>query len=310
MSAPTNTYTSYDVTGLKEDLSDMVSNITPVDEFFYKEIGSRKSTQKKHEHMTDSLSSVDTSNAQIEGDSKSAEAITAATKIYNMHQIMDKTFAVSDSNKEMVAAGDVNSEEYQTFKFSQELAQDREYMFLRQTRNDGSTSTARKMRGALNWVTTNLNKAGDATLNSDGTVTGGTPRDLTRTLLKETMQDIWDAGGKPKEIICGAYQHQRITDLAGVGAYRWMVEKAKMDDVIDVYVNEFGTYKIRKHRQMPTDVLFICDKDKWEKASLRKIQKRQLAKSSDSTTWNLICEETVISVNEAASGRITDLSTS
>lgn len=309
MAVPTNTYDSYSVTGLKEDISNMVANISPTDTFFYKSLGTCQVTQKKHQFLTDTLAAAG-SNARVEGDERTAIAVTAATALYNMTQIMSKTFIISESNLAMDAYGQdggVNSEAYQTAKFSKELAQDREYAFLRGVRADGSASVARTMRGALNWTTTNLNKDAGATLNADGTVTGGTSRQLTKALLKDTMQDIFTSGGSPAKILTGPFQATQISGMAHNDNYRQMVKEGKLDDYVDVYVNEFGKYAIQIHRLMPTDVAFVYDPSMWKKGILRKVTKTYYAKTADGKKIDLTCEETLEARQEAASGRITNL---
>lgn len=310
MTVPTSTFDSYGVTGLKEDISNMVTNISPTDTFFYKSLGTAPVTQKKHQFLTDTLTAAG-SNARIEGDERTAIAVTAASAIYNMTQIMSKTFILSESNLAMAAYGQdggVNSEAYQTAKYSKELGQDREYTFLREVRDDGATlTTARKMRGALNWTTTNLNKDAGATLNADGTVTGGTPRQLTKAILKDTMQDIFTSGGAPSKILCGPYQATKISEMAHNDNYRQMVKGGELADYVDVYINEFGKYTVQIHRLMPTDVAFIYDPSMWKKCILRKTEKTYYAKVSDGRKIDITCEETLEARQEAASGRITNL---
>jgi hypothetical protein len=310
MTVPTNTHDSYGVTGLKEDFSNIVTNISPDDTFFYKSLGTAPVTQKKHQFLTDALAAVG-ANKRIEGDTRTAIAVTAATAIYNMTQIMSKTFTISKSNLAMEAYGQkggVNSEAYQTYKFLKELAQDREYAYLQETRADGVTlTTARSMRGSLNWTTTNLNKDAGATLNADGTVTGGTARALTRTILKDTMQDVFTSGGSPNKILCHAYQATQISELAHNGNYRQMVKDGELSDYVDVYVNEFGKFTIQIHRLMPTDVVFIYDPSMWKKCILRKVEKTVDDINQDGRKIDFTCEETLEARQEAASGRITNL---
>lgn len=309
MAIPAGTYKTYEAVGIREDLSDVITNISPSDTLFYSSLKERKATSTRHEWLTDTLASPAT-NAQLEGDDRTAQLLVAAAKLYNITQIQSKTIRISESNMAVKSAGNVTTVAYQTAKALKELAGDIEYAFLREVREDGNAGTARKMRGALNWIITNLSKAADATLNPDGTVTGGTPRPLTETLLKEVLQNVFISGGKPRVIYCGPFQKRKISEFAGAGNYRTVVEEKKLTATVDVYVGDFSVLQITPHRIMPTDVLFICDPDYWSKATLRPTKSRQLAKTGDSDIYDVTVEHTLEANAEAANGRITNLTTS
>src|SRR3990167_9628643 len=98
MAPPTNMYLSASTIGRRESLSDEVSNVSPVDSKFYSKIGKSpdgKPKQSKHEWLTDVVPPV-TDNAQPEGNTWTAAAITAATRLYNTLQIQDRIFSISN----------------------------------------------------------------------------------------------------------------------------------------------------------------------------------------------------------------------
>lgn len=57
MAQPTNTYDTYDLVGGREDLADIIYNISPTDVPFQSNIGRGKATAVLHEWQTDSLAS-------------------------------------------------------------------------------------------------------------------------------------------------------------------------------------------------------------------------------------------------------------
>lgn len=309
MAVPANTFKTYEAVGLREDLSDIITTISPLDTLFYSGLKEVGCSATKHEWQTDALAAA-ASNAQLEGDDRSATAIAATTRLYNMAQIQSKTFRISGTEEKVKKAGRVSEIDYQTAKHTKELAKDIEYAFLREIRVDGDAATARKMRGALNWIITNLDKAADATLNADGTVTGGTPRALTEILVKNVCQNIFTEGGNPTIVYCGAFQKRKFSEFAGSGNYRTMVENKKLEASVDVYVNDFFSLTIKPHRIMLTDVVFICDKNYWKKATLRPIGREELAKTGDSRIFDITVEHTLEANAEKANGRITNLTTS
>lgn len=80
MASPTNTFTSYDQVGLKEDIADAVYQISPEETPFYSACKKVKATNTYHEHQTDALRA-STTNAHVEGDDTTAEARTATTRL-------------------------------------------------------------------------------------------------------------------------------------------------------------------------------------------------------------------------------------
>ncbi len=312
MAVPSNTYKTYEAVGIKESLEDIIYNISPVDTIFSSKLkeAEAKPNGVKYEWQTDALAAA-ASNAQLEGDDTAASAASPTTRLYNMMQIQKKAFRISGTMDAVKAAGRAKELAYQTAKNTKELAKDIEYAFLREVRVDGDAATARKMRGALNWITTNLNKAADATLNADGTITGGTARALTEAILNATSQNVFTEGGNPTLALCGPFQKRQVSAFTtGTVNYRRPVEEKKIINTVDVYVNDFFTLTIKPHRIMPTDVMVILDMDYWKKATLRPTAREELAKTGDSELYHIIAEHTLVAGNEKASGRITNLTTS
>lgn len=310
MAVPNNTFQPYDAVGIREDLHNLLYVISPVDTMFSSKIGKRGADNTKIEWLTDSLRAA-AQNKKLRGDDRTVTAITAATRLYNNCQVQAVDFRLDDSVKAVKSAADVTSEEYLTAKHMKELAGDVEFAFLREARVDGTSSVAPAMRGALLWVTTNLNKASDGTLTASGAVTGGTARAFTAAIATTTLQTMWAAGAKGKYTgYCGGFQKTQVSGWTDTGNYRVNVEGKKLNDTIDVYFGDFGSVTFVPHRTMPTDVVFFCDHEYWKKATLRPTKKKYLAVNGDSTPIDITVDHTLVALNEAANGRITNLTTS
>ena len=80
MAQPTNTFDTYDSIGEREDLSDVIYNIAPTDTPFLSSAAKTKATAVLHEWQTDTLTAASSSNAVIEGDEATLDAITATTR--------------------------------------------------------------------------------------------------------------------------------------------------------------------------------------------------------------------------------------
>ena len=79
MAQPTNTFDSYDAVGIREDLEDIIYDVSPEETPFYSACAKVKATNTFHEWQTDSLRS-SASNANIEGNEITADARTATSR--------------------------------------------------------------------------------------------------------------------------------------------------------------------------------------------------------------------------------------
>jgi len=95
MSVPSNTYLRYTSIGVREDLANVIYDISPTDTPIMSSIGKAKATQTNHEWQTDALAAATTANALIEGDDAAASSLAPTTRIGNFTQIVGKTPARS-----------------------------------------------------------------------------------------------------------------------------------------------------------------------------------------------------------------------
>ena len=91
MAQVTNTYSTYDAVGEREDLSDIIYSISPTDTPFMSGIAKENATAVFHEWQTDALAAAASDNYQIEGDEISFAAPSATTRLGNRTQISRKS---------------------------------------------------------------------------------------------------------------------------------------------------------------------------------------------------------------------------
>lgn len=308
MAVPDNTYTTtLGALNNREDLSAEIYMIAPVDTLFSSKIAQVSATATKHEWQTQAIAA-GTDDYHAEGDTTAAEALTPTVRLYNTCQIQKKVFQISGTEEKVKKGGKMQSEiDRQTALKMMEHGKNIETHFLSGVRADNDP---RRGRGALNWTTTNLGKASDATLNADGTVTGGTARPLTEDLIKEQQQNVFTQGGQVDTIYCSPFQKQQISGFVNTGNTRRSVDGKTLTNVVDVYDGDFGLVAVKAHRNMPTNVAFGVDHRYWKKAVLRPTFREQLAKQGDSIPFHIITEHCVEACNEAASWRLCNLTTS
>lgn len=309
-------YNAYDAVGQREDLTDVIYNISPTETPFMSSIGKTKATAVYHEWQTDSLAAATTNNAAVEGADASDATLSPTTRLGNYTQILQKTIKVSGTLDTVNKAGRKSEKAYQLAKASQELKRDLETILLsNQGRDTGSTnSSARKMGSLLSWIKTNSSvqtNGGDPTTIGVSTRTDGNTRTFTEALLKEVVAEVFTSGGSPKILMVGATGKQKVSSFAGLAATRYNISggaaPATIVGAADVYVSDFGNMSVVPNRFMRTRDALILDPEYAALAYLRPFQTNELAKAGDADKTQVLVEVTLEVKNEAAMGIVADL---
>ena len=311
-------YNAHTAVGQREDLSDVIYNISPTETPFMSSIGKTKATAVYHEWQTDSLAAATTANAAVEGADASDATLSPTTRLGNYTQILQKTIKVSGTLDTVNKAGRKSEKAYQLAKASQEIKRDLETIMLaNQGRDAGSSnSTARKMGSLLSWITTNTSVGSggsDPTTIGVSTRTDGTQRTFTEALLKTVVASVFDSGGSPSVLMVGSAGKQKVSSFAGIGATRFNVTGAKPSTIIgaaDIYVSDFGNISVVPNRFMRTRDALVIDPEYAALAYLRPFQTNELAKAGDSDKTQVLVECTLEVKNEAAHGIVADLNMS
>ena len=318
MAQPTNTFDSYDAVGIREDLSDMIHNITPEETPFYTKCRKTKASNTYTEWQTDSLRA-SAANAHIEGDDTTADARTATTRLGNYTQIFKNAVTVPDTDEGLDKAGRNREIAYHSLKIAKEQKLDIEKaLFDNNARVAGNATTARELAGVPAWLTTNTtfgaNEGADPT--GDGT---DARTDETTTLeafdqahFDTVMQSIWENGGNPDTVYLSAFQMNLALGFTGNNNQRSTVQGGdkKVIKSLAVYVTPWGTVEFLPSRENRSRDVFIMQDDMWEVAVLRGTKNKELAKTGDNTKRQIVTELTLCAKNEAASGGIFDRTTS
>jgi len=105
MALPTNTFTTYEAIGNREDLSDVIYRIDPTDTPFMNGVEREKASAVNHEWQTQALASADNTNAQLEGDDANTNSTTATVRLGNICQISTKVARVTGTQRAVDHAG-------------------------------------------------------------------------------------------------------------------------------------------------------------------------------------------------------------
>lgn len=314
MSAVANTYQTYQTKGIREDLSDVIYNISPTETPFMSNAGRGKCSNTFFEWQIDSLAAAVSTNQQIEGDDVAAfEAVTATSRLGNYTQISRKTVIIADTQEAVDKAGRKSELAYQLAKKGKELKRDMEFNLLNPLAAvTGSSSTARVSAALSSFIKTNYDKASDDTAPSYTTVANsawqdGTLRTITEAMLKNVIQQTWTSGGKPTTLMVGAKVKQTVSGFSGVATktyYQSKVEEAAIIGAADVYVSDFGTITIVPNRFQRSRDAFLLDWDYVSVDYLRPFRQVELAKTGDAEKRMILAEFGLRVKNEQALGVI------
>ena len=311
------TYQTYTAIGQREDLSDVIYNISPTETPFLNSVGKSKATAVYHEWQTDSLASVNVSNAAVEGATASDATISPTTRVGNRTQISQKTIKISGTLDAVNKAGRKSEKAYQLAKASSEIKRDMEATLLsNQTAANGNSTTARNLGGLQAWLASNTSNGSGGSAGANGTTarTTGTDRAFTATLLNTVMQSAFTNGGSPTMLLVTPAQKVVASTFSGIATrYRDVPsnQQAQIINAADVYVSDFGIIQIVPDRFIPNadndDTAFLLDTEMAAVAYLRPFQTVELAQVGDAELTQLLVEYTLEVKNEAAHGIMSDL---
>ena len=316
MAQVSGTYSTYDAVGEREDLSNVIYNISPTDTPFMSAIAKAKAAFTNHEWQTDALAAASGTNAAIEGNEVAFSAPTATTRLGNITQISTKSVIVSGTLEATNRAGRNNELAYQISKASKELKRDMETsLCANNAKVAGNDTTARELGGIESWIASNdVMSAAGSPASPAGTGadarTNGTQRAFTEAQLKAALKLVWDSGGDPTMIQCGSFNKQKLSGFTGGATRMDPAENKRLVAAVDVYESDFGALTVAPNRFSPARSVHIITPDMWAVAFLRDFALEDLAKTGDAAKQFLVAEYTLESRNEAASGGVFDLTTS
>ena len=313
------TYQTYQSIGNREDLTDMIYDISPTETPFMSSIGKTKATATFHEWQTDSLADATVNNAAVEGADASSATLSPTTRVGNRTQISQKTIQIAGTEETVDKAGRKSEKAYQLAKASSELKRDMEKIMLaNQAASAGDSTTARTLGSLQAWLNTNAVLGAGGVAGSLGTTArvSGTDAAFTEAMLKEAVKSAYTNGGNPTVLMVSPTQKQVVSTFAGIAEQRYAAPANKQTTIVgaaDVYLSDFGTLSVVPNRFTTPDAddngeqAFVLDPEYAAVAFLRPFQTNELAKTGDSEKTQLLVEYTLEVKNEAAHAIIADL---
>ena len=317
MAAPTNTVTTVNNIGIREDLENDIYRVAPEKTPFTSNIGKTKATSTFHEWQTEDLAAVDASNFQLEGDDVGTlDSPNLTTRVANYCQIFRKSGGVAGTQEAVSLAGRADEMDRQKMLQGMALKRDVEARMIGNfASNAQSGGTPRKVAGALAWITSNDSRGAGGSDGgySSGTVTAatnGTQRTFTEVLVKAMLATAFGNGAMFSQAYMGGTHKQQFSAFTGIADIRSDVSgkgQATIYGAADVYVSDFGAITLIPHPYgLTRDALFI-DPSMVAVGTLRPVASKVLASAGDNEKFLLVTEKTLVVRNQKGLGVVADL---
>lgn len=262
MAVDSNTFTTFIDTGMKEQVSDLIHNISPRETPFLDGTSKFPVHNRLIQWQTDTLQKPG-ANAQLEGDVISgAAAFSSATSLLsNRTQISDKSLVVSRTTRNTSSHGRGDEYEYQIMKRGAELKTDVEFGLLKnQVVDAGSIGTARVCSGFTTFIANIVGLQATAASQGLGTTAVSliTATTLAYSDLASAMTMAYDAGGNPTKMMLTPTLKRAFSALAfsatpSTADVRFNISGAQKPiavGTVDGWLSDFGQVDVVVNRVM------------------------------------------------------------
>ena len=306
-------FKTYDQVGIKEDISDVISNISPTKTPFQSLIKGERVSNRLFQWQEDSLASVG-DNAQLEGFTATDSTMSPTVMRSNYTQIMQKTVNVSATADVVSTYGRAKETAYQLSKKADELKRELEYHLVGKVQNASAGADGVSARTFANAFGTDPNS--DAVISADVTVTidsdtgtaGNQAGPLTEAAVLEANQKMYEAGSEAKFLMIKPADSLIVANFAAAsGRNRDFATGMTVVNVVDLYVSPFGEQKVVLNRFLKATEALLMDPAMWSLVTLRPFTRELLAKTGDNDRHLIVGEFSLKHKNYKGTGRITNL---
>ena len=311
MAKVTNAFDTYTATADREDLSNIIYNISPMQTPFMSSIGTRNVKNVIFDWQTESLPTP-SGAGQLEGFELSRASSTATSRVSNVCQISYRDATVTGSQEASDAAGKRSEMAHQLAIMAKALKRDMEEALCQKgAKTTGNATTARVTGGFESWITSNDSRGTSGASTGGGAApTDGTQRALTETLLKDVLELMFSNGAEPNMAIVGPHNKQVISGFTGRSQARQFVDANTVEASVAIYSSDFGELKIVPSNRSRERTVLLVDPEFAKVSYLRNFETIDIATIGDAETKMIVAEYGLEVSNEAAHGVVADLSTS
>ena len=303
------------VTGIREDLSDVITRISPEETPLVSSLASRSANNIQFDWQHQELKTAAANNV-AEGADATEEDPIPPLRLVNVTQISQKTVKVSGTLDAVDTAGRAEETAYQKALKALELRRDIEHTILNEDQQR-TTGATRKTATLSSWIS-NLSRGASPdplpfTQDADGDgvndIYDGSSasihnsasgqRLLTLEMIEDMMEAAYSDGGSPDRIIMSPGQKRKFSNLAitantvaDVSMNQTAARPATAIGAVDVFLTDFGQLDVVVDRFCHNDRAFLLDPNYAKFVTLpgRNYVTTELAKTGDSSKFQCLCE--------------------
>lgn len=314
--------------GNREDLSDIIYDITPTDTPFLTMAGSGgKAKGTSHDWLTDELNNP-AENAAVEGADAGADTSTDRVRLDNKTQIFTKTAKVSGTQEDVDKAGVKSEMAYQIARRMKEMKRDVEAAAVgrftganapQSIKVAGSETVARRFGGLVTYMTadtfidvsTGGTPAGPTGNGEKVPTLGGTKVQFSEDQMTDALQKMWEQSGGNENIfaLLGAHTRGQFSKFQGTATRYVSTDDSRLQASIDVYDGDFHTVTAQPNRFSDQGTAYFIDPEYVKMADLRAVNTKDLAVTGDSIRKQIVWETTLEVNNPKAHMVISGLKT-
>lgn len=255
---------------INEDVMQQIWDISKIPLPFSDMVGSDDVSAQYTEWTRDELAAPDTDNAVVDGSDQTGNNSVVGDRVGNHCQESVKVVQVSTRARNVDTIGRADELSYQVMRRQQELRRDVEAISLTgqaSLADDGNT-VAGRAAGFDAWLTSSTSRG---TGGSDGgfnlatgvvaAVTRGEARALTETLVRDTVESIYQKGGNPTVMMSVPSVIRKFSEYLFTASARVATlyadqgksaEQATALGSVNVFVTDFGTLELVPNRLQQT----------------------------------------------------------
>lgn len=289
--------TTYSNPSLREDLLDIITNLSPTENQLATGLKKSKAQSSVHSWLVDAYDATTTTSADkitIEGADFGAGDVVNPTRKTNYTQIIKQDWKVSGTEQAATHAGMQSPKAYHMAKSMVHYKNKLEWSLVNGVAAAGSASVAREMGGIFDQITTN--KVANAAT------------DFTETLFNDYIQQVWGTSAKAPDAVYVGGDGKRVISGFTAGTTKFTkVEDKRLINTVDVYESDFGVVKMFLHRFIDdvlaaggTGNILILREDTWAIADLRAPNNFDAPKGGDYEKGAILGETTLEGLYEQA----------
>ena len=312
---------------IREDLGNVIFNVTPFMTPFTSGISQTKATADTHEWLTDTYEDAIDTNARVEaGLPQTSTAGTTRVRLGNFIQIADKTVTVTKKAEFMDRAGIPGKEmAYQLMKLGKELQMDVEKQTLGcygavSTKIQGNAADAGVSGAFGSFIVTNQeanggtdNQGNAAGVGDGSTVPAVGPANvlIDQGSMDTLLDGVWNNSGdiNSAKIMASAGTVSSLrnalkgmADSVDSNLNANSTSGANIISRVAVYVSQFGPIAVVPNKHMPAKTLYVVDYSTWGLAFAggKKIHTTDIATQTSAEQKLLECYYTLEARSEEA----------